>query len=431
MAGRRKRDSVPGGEVMPGAGVPTNNVIPDACATPVAEERIEVVAIEVPAESPGPPNSGPGKASGRKPRKQKAVAEAAIVPSVPPSVGQAEALSAPPLPFFSDVTESLRQVMERCKEVQEQLGTVRLGLKDVSQEMNEMRERSRELKQELKEAGGSLAQLGAVRQGLQEATRELDEMREQAQAVKQGLREAGQSLGHLHQIRTVQEELQDAGRQASGIKEQSGNVRQELQEIQGVMAALRQELETTREDLKTRMREAGARFFAIGEACQDLKREMNETQEQIKSLRPPTPEGIAVLEPAVVLTPVSANGKSEQAAIVDEHGSPISEPHFPEMELDHPASSHEAKKLLGLTVAPDATVVEVLPDTPAEKAGLQVGDVVVSLDGNPVANSEELRTAIEKIDADKEVLLTVTRGQETQAISVQLATAMDVLAGVP
>jgi S1-C subfamily serine protease len=57
--------------------------------------------------------------------------------------------------------------------------------------------------------------------------------------------------------------------------------------------------------------------------------------------------------------------------------------------------------------------------------------MVVSVDGKPIANSEELRTAIEQIDADTEVLLTVTRGQETQAIAVQLTTSMDLLAAVP
>jgi hypothetical protein len=279
------------------------------------------------------------------------------------------------------------------------------------------------VKQELAEASESLNQLRTVRQGLQEVARELADLREQAQAVKQGLREAGQALGHLHQIRTVQVEVQDAEREAAGIKEPLGSVKQTVEEIQSATAEIRQEMETTREDLKTRMREAGAHFFTIGEACQDLKREVNEAREQIKTLPSGPLQATTFVKPAR-----PPEGKDVQATIVDEHGAPIeSEPHCPEMELDHPTSAPEGKKLLGVTVGPDAAVVEVLPDSPAKKAGVKLGDVVVSVDGKPIANSEDLRMAIDQTDADKEVLLTVTRGQDTQTIPVQMSSSMELL----
>jgi S1-C subfamily serine protease len=62
----------------------------------------------------------------------------------------------------------------------------------------------------------------------------------------------------------------------------------------------------------------------------------------------------------------------------------------------------------------------VLPDTPAEKAGLKLGDVVLSVDGKPIKNSDELRSAIDETEIDKDVVVAVTRGMETLEIHVQM-----------
>jgi hypothetical protein len=79
------------------------------------------------------------------------------------------------------------------------------------------------------------------------------------------------------------------------------------------------------------------------------------------------------------------------------------------------------KAALGVTVDSEAKVVEVLPGTPAEKAGLQPGDFLLGVDGTPVASSEELRTVIREAQAGKEVLLTVCRGDQTEEVTAQLA----------
>lgn len=65
--------------------------------------------------------------------------------------------------------------------------------------------------------------------------------------------------------------------------------------------------------------------------------------------------------------------------------------------------------------APDTTKVEIMSvveNTPAQQAGLLVGDQVTAVNGTPVASIEEL-SALIKEQVGKEVTLTVLRGGET------------------
>lgn len=73
-----------------------------------------------------------------------------------------------------------------------------------------------------------------------------------------------------------------------------------------------------------------------------------------------------------------------------------------------------------LTVEEGALIEEVYPDTPAAKAGLQVGDVVTAVDGDPV---DARRTLAERLYAYQEgdqVTLTVIRDGEELSIDVTL-----------
>ena len=57
-------------------------------------------------------------------------------------------------------------------------------------------------------------------------------------------------------------------------------------------------------------------------------------------------------------------------------------------------------------------VVEVVPDSPAEKAGLEAGDVIVSLDSEPMYDIVELSAAIKLRRPGETVELTVRRGAD-------------------
>ena len=84
------------------------------------------------------------------------------------------------------------------------------------------------------------------------------------------------------------------------------------------------------------------------------------------------------------------------------------------------------------TVTPGLAVVEGLgadrgvvvralaPGGPAEEAGVQVGDVIVAIDGGDVANNEDLQELLLQHRPEEEVTVTVVRGSDTEDITVTL-----------
>jgi uncharacterized iron-regulated protein len=68
-------------------------------------------------------------------------------------------------------------------------------------------------------------------------------------------------------------------------------------------------------------------------------------------------------------------------------------------------------------------VILVSEKTPAEKAGVQVGDVIVSLDGTPVPDKETLNRLVAAKRWGDEVVLAVKRGSETKEIRISLRRA--------
>lgn len=75
--------------------------------------------------------------------------------------------------------------------------------------------------------------------------------------------------------------------------------------------------------------------------------------------------------------------------------------------------SPEIAKSFGLKESKGALVGDVLQDGPAEKAGIQRGDVIVSFDGKPTDDVTTLRNVVAATDVNKKVQVVVIRdGQE-------------------
>ena len=68
---------------------------------------------------------------------------------------------------------------------------------------------------------------------------------------------------------------------------------------------------------------------------------------------------------------------------------------------------------------PGAVIRSVQPGGPADRAGLQVDDVITSFDGRPVADPAAVVSAIERRGVDATVVLGVRRGQDQVKIKVK------------
>jgi serine protease Do len=81
----------------------------------------------------------------------------------------------------------------------------------------------------------------------------------------------------------------------------------------------------------------------------------------------------------------------------------------------------EAKaKQLKVDGAKGALVERVIPNSPAEKAGVRAGDVVVGIDGRSVASEEELRDALRAHKKGDSATLEIVRDGKRQKVEVTL-----------
>jgi S1-C subfamily serine protease len=69
------------------------------------------------------------------------------------------------------------------------------------------------------------------------------------------------------------------------------------------------------------------------------------------------------------------------------------------------------------------TVRGVLPESPADKAGLRDGDVITEANGKAVRGPEELRDTVRQAGAGKELHLKVMRGKDTKELTARLEEA--------
>jgi serine protease Do len=67
-----------------------------------------------------------------------------------------------------------------------------------------------------------------------------------------------------------------------------------------------------------------------------------------------------------------------------------------------------------------AIVAQVNPSTAAERAGVEVGDVIVSFDGKPVMNTRDLRNRVAATAVGSKVEVELIRGGEERTLEVRI-----------
>lgn len=86
-------------------------------------------------------------------------------------------------------------------------------------------------------------------------------------------------------------------------------------------------------------------------------------------------------------------------------------------------SDQDAKSYIGITRDgdfEDIRVAQVKPRSPAEKAGIRIGDRITAFDGQPVSRFEELLDRMGRHKPSDKVRLTLSRGDQTIQVTVEL-----------
>lgn len=84
--------------------------------------------------------------------------------------------------------------------------------------------------------------------------------------------------------------------------------------------------------------------------------------------------------------------------------------------------AHPFLGILPMRDAEGVVVRDVLADSPAAKAGLEAGDVIVKVNDQPATSADELRTQISALEPDATIQLAYRRGEEEKSAEATLAT---------
>jgi serine protease Do len=83
----------------------------------------------------------------------------------------------------------------------------------------------------------------------------------------------------------------------------------------------------------------------------------------------------------------------------------------------------QQQQAYGLVPSSGALVVNVVGGSPAEAAGIQQGDVIISFNGRSVNSAQDLTNAVQAAASGKKVQVTLYRGQQKLNVTATLATA--------
>ena len=87
--------------------------------------------------------------------------------------------------------------------------------------------------------------------------------------------------------------------------------------------------------------------------------------------------------------------------------------------------TRELAESFGLKRPRGALVAQILPDSPAEKAGIQVGDILLSFNGEPLSHSADLPPLVGRVGVGKQAELKLLRNGKEMTIKVTIEALPD------
>ena len=82
----------------------------------------------------------------------------------------------------------------------------------------------------------------------------------------------------------------------------------------------------------------------------------------------------------------------------------------------------------GYSVKKGAVVVQVFSGTPADKAGLRRGDIIIEFDGKQIKSMDDLVSEVRKKKVGEKVEITIVRGKKRLTLELTIGEKTDYLA---
>jgi serine protease Do len=93
----------------------------------------------------------------------------------------------------------------------------------------------------------------------------------------------------------------------------------------------------------------------------------------------------------------------------------------PRMGVQITDLSEQLGEYFGVADGEGALITEVVEESPAQKAGLQAGDVIVKIDNDDVENTSDVYAALEDFEGGEKVAVDVLRKGQKKSFAVELA----------
>lgn len=140
----------------------------------------------------------------------------------------------------------------------------------------------------------------------------------------------------------------------------------------------------------------------------------------INAVVAPEAQGIGFSIPISTAQPVLAEIESTGHSVIVQH---------PFIGIQMRSLDSQIAQYLGYSGSQGVVVTDVVAQSPAEKAGLQSGDIILQMNHQKVTNPDQIQTAVSKLKVGDKIMLLVWRGGNLQPFGVTLGQRPDTLQG--